>query len=60
MNLSEKALRDLRVVLRDQMTERHYNQLTDEHIRHIGELVMTVMVSSLKVKRSLFNRDRSV
>ena len=58
MNLSEKALSELRDVLKSQMISEYYQQLSDEDVRCIGEFVMTVMVTSLKIKRSLFKGDQ--
>ncbi|GGG19915.1 hypothetical protein GCM10011344_20690 [Dokdonia pacifica] len=58
MNLSRQALSELREVLKSQMIPKYYEQLTDQDVKEIGEFVMTVMVASLKIKRSLFGGDQ--
>lgn len=58
MNLSEQALNELREALKSQMIPEYYEQLTDQDVQEIGEFVMTVMVASLKIKRSLFGVDQ--
>ena len=48
--LSEKATRELRDVLRKDIGEESLNNLTPEEVNHIGVLMLTLTATQLKIR----------
>ncbi len=49
LNLSNKAIEDLRIALRKSYGVDFESRLSDEEIRDIGDLLITILVEKLKL-----------
>lgn len=50
MELSEKALKDLRIALQKTYGEDFDASLSKEEVNQIGDLILTILAESLKMK----------
>ncbi len=50
MKISNKALKELRLVLEKSYGKELNDSLSDEEVNEIGELLLTILAESLKMK----------
>jgi hypothetical protein len=50
MKLSEKAIKDLRIALKKTYGENFESSLTKDEVNRIGDLLLTILAESLKIK----------
>ena len=50
MELSKKAIKDLRIALKKSYGEEFESSLTNEEANHLGNLLLTILAESLKMK----------
>ncbi len=57
MELSKKALKDLRKVLMKDIGIKTINKMSDDDLNQIGNLLLSILAESLKMKKNEKNRN---